>query len=119
MNDMPMNSDMGVREYLRGLGPFRLALAALAAILIVFSPSPEMETVRSGWGLVRTAVLPALGPVVFMVVLFDMLMSRVMMSDHQGAERARYRRALWFDTAVALLMLLAWAPFLLALFETR
>lgn len=104
-------------DYLRQIGALRLMLGLVALLLIVLSPAPGTETLRSGWGLVLTGVVPALGPVVFMVILFDMLMCRVLMSERQAEERRRYRHVLVYDAALLLLILLSWAPFLWALFN--
>lgn len=90
-------------------------LGVLVLIAIAFAPSPDVETQRSGWGLITTAVMPALGPIIFFVVLFDMLMSRVLMSDTTSEGRKRYKRALIYDGVLALVLLLSWLPFLLVL----
>jgi hypothetical protein len=102
---------------LRDIGALRLMLGVLVLMAVIFAPSPDVETQRSGWGLVATGVVPALGPIIFFVVLFDMLMSRVLMSDATAAGRRRYRLALMYDGALALVLLLSWLPFLLALLE--
>ena len=102
-------------NFLAGLGALRIMLGVLAIILMIFAPDPDVPTQRSGWGLFVTGVLPAVGPVVFMVLLLDAIMSRVLMIDKEGAERARYKRALWFNLAMAGLMLLSWLPMLMYL----
>lgn len=119
-----MNNDMNVvgasnpiLRVLRELGALRLMLGVLVLIAVVFAPSPDVETQRSGWGLVTTAVVPALGPIIFFVVLFDMLMCRVLMSDTTPAGRKRYRLALLYDGSLVLILLISWLPFLLALLE--
>lgn len=104
-----------LKQLLVDLGALRLLLGGLAVLMVVFAPSASIETQRSGWGLVVTGVLPALGPMVFMVLLLDMLMSRVFMADADTAGKRRYRRAILFDGAMALFILLSWLPFLLAL----
>lgn len=106
-----------VVRILRDLGALRLMLGVLVLMAVIFAPSPDVETQRSGWGLITTGVVPALGPIIFFVVLFDMLMSRVLMSDTTAAGRQRYRLALMYDGALALILLLSWMPFLLALLE--
>lgn len=108
-------SGTGLRQFVADVGALRLALYCLAAATIAFAGDPEFEAIRFGWALVTTLVIPALSPMVLMVLLFDMLMARVLMSDVQGAARARYRLVLKVDAAVVVLMLLAWGPFFLAL----
>ncbi|SRR5690606_18192808 len=112
-----VNTAGGLAQFARDVGPLRLMLGVLALIGAVFAPSPEMETVRSGWGLITTGVLPAIGPIVFMVLLLDMLMSRVLMIDTDADGHRRYRRALLYDGGLAVIMLVAWLPFLIYLAE--
>lgn len=95
------------------LGPLRLVLGVLALVLAVFAPAPGIETQLQGWGLITTSVLPALGPIVFFVLLLDMLMSRVLQVDTDAAGKRRYRTAILFDGGMALILLLSWLPFLL------
>lgn len=100
---------------LKDLGALRLMLGVLVLMAIVFAPSADVETQRSGWGLITTGVMPALGPIIFFVVLFDMLMSRVLMSDATAEGRKRYKRAIIYAGVLDLVLLLSWLPFLLAL----
>ena len=51
------------------------------------------------------------------VVLLDMLMTRIYMSDKAGAERARYRRILAAEAVAFALLVLAWIPFFAPLLE--
>jgi hypothetical protein len=102
-------------DFIADLGALRLMLGALGLLVIVFAPEPGVETQRSGLGLITTGVLPAMGPMVFMVLLLDAIMSRVLMIDKEGAVLRRYRRALWFNLGLAAAIILAWLPFILTL----
>ncbi|HEX5514080.1 MAG TPA: hypothetical protein VFY81_06770 [Gammaproteobacteria bacterium] len=115
MNNKSKSPRRTLKQATADLGALRLMLGALAVLMVVFAPSSSVEAQRSGWGLIATGVLPALGPMVFMVLLLDMLMSRVFMADADVTGKRRYRRAILFDGAMALLILLSWLPFLLAL----
>ncbi|NLO80439.1 MAG: hypothetical protein GX093_09080 [Xanthomonadaceae bacterium] len=115
MTDIAPDSRPSLARQLLEIGPLRLALGLSALVLAVFAPAPGIETRLEGWGLIATGVLPALGPIVFFALLLDMLMSRVLMSDTDAAGRRRYRTAMLFDGAMALVLLLAWLPFLLDL----
>jgi len=106
-----------ILDFLSELGALRILLALIALVAVAFAPVPGVASARAGWALVTTAVIPALGPVVFAVLLFDMLMSRVLMSDAEGEARRRYRRALAFDGVVVAVLLLSWLPFLIYLFS--
>jgi hypothetical protein len=114
MNSTSDSSSISV--FLRDIGALRLMLGLLGVIVVIFAPSPDAESQRTGWGLITTGVLPAIGPMVFMVLLLDMIMSRVLMADTDAAGKRRYRRALMFDGALALVILLSWLPFILSLF---
>lgn len=105
-----------MHRVLRELGPLRLGLYLLTAVTAVFAREPDMEAIRYGWQLITTLVVPALSPMVLMVLLFDMLMARVLMSDfEEGPRRARYRLVLKADALVVAMLLLAWLPFFLSL----
>lgn len=109
------SSQNPVIAFIAGLGALRLMLGALGLLVIVFAPEPGVEAQRSGLALITTGVLPAMGPMVFMVLLLDAIMSRVLMIDKEGAVLRHYRRALWFDLGLAAAIVLAWLPFLLTL----
>ncbi|KAB7619648.1 hypothetical protein [Alkalilimnicola sp. S0819] len=105
----------GLKRWLRDLGALRLALLFMGLVVVVFAADPDVEPVRHGWRLITTGVIPALSPMVVMVILFDMLMARVLMSDTEGRRRARYRRILKTDGIVVALIVLSWMPFFLSL----
>ena len=97
-----------VLKYLVGLGPLRLMLATAAIMIMIFRPASGTEAVYEGWAVFPTLLFPSLAPILFMVLLLDALMSRLLMSAKQGAEKARLQRALWTDLAVAGMSLLVW-----------
>jgi hypothetical protein len=97
--------------FLRTLGPLRLMLAFLTLTLVVLAPDADVREQREGWALVTTVVVPALSPMVLMVLFLDALMSRVWMADRSEAGRLRYRRILWLDLALGLLLVIAFIPY--------
>ncbi|MGI9303189.1 MAG: hypothetical protein ACR2RB_10840 [Gammaproteobacteria bacterium] len=100
---------------LRGLGPLRLMLGTLAVLLAVMALEPGSQSNYSGWQLITTTVIPACAPIVFMVLLLDVLMARVWLSDTAGPQRNRFRTVITVDLVLAGVMLLAWLPFFVAL----
>lgn len=114
---MNQDSPRSLWRFLADLGALRIILGLLAVLVIVFAPDPAVPTERAGWGLVTTGVMPALGPMIFMVVLLDAIMSRVLMVDKEGEALLRYKRALAFDLALAAAILISWLPFLIYLFS--
>jgi hypothetical protein len=98
------------RDFLNRLGVLRSLLAALALVIALGMPWADVSLSPEGWGLIRGIVLPASAPIVFMVVMLDLMMSQVMKAD---ADEAR-RRQLNFVSRVHLVLgaalLLSWLP---------
>jgi len=99
---------------LRQLGGLRVALGVLALVVVLLRPAAGTP-VYEGWALVATVLVPTLAPLIFLGLLLDLLMSRVMMIDASGAQRGHYRMVLWADFMLAALLAIAWAPFFMAL----
>jgi hypothetical protein len=101
---------------MKRLGPLRVALAALAALLVAAAPfAGASSTLIRGWALWPKVIAPALMPIVAQVLVLDMIMSRVIMAEKGEAERARARFVVRFELVLLVLLLTAWAPFLVAL----
>lgn len=102
-------------RFLGYVGPLRVLLYLLSLVLALAAGAAGGETAYQGWAVIPTLVVPALVPIVFFVLLLDVMMSAVFMVDKQGAERRRYRHLLGLDLAVWLVLTAAWLPFFLAL----
>lgn len=101
--------------WLSDLGPLRLMLALLVLLVILMAPAALGET-RLDWPFVLpTVIAPAVAPILFFVLMLDVLMTRVWMSGAEEAARARLRRALRFDLVVTAVLVAAWTPFFLRL----
>ena len=97
------------------LGPLRLMLALLVLLVVLLAPASFGE-MRLDWPMVMpTVVAPAVAPILFFVLMLDMLMTRVLMSSADAPGRARLRRAFWFDLGVTVLLVAAWGPFFMRL----
>lgn len=97
------------------LGALRIGLLLLAILTMALRPEAGTKVIYEGWPMVPTLLVPALAPLVFLGLLLDAMMTRVLMSDKEGAERARLRRAVTADLLVALAQGLVWVPFFMAL----
>jgi hypothetical protein len=104
-----------LKSLLAALGPLRSMLVGGILVLVLLRPWADGEMSYSGWSMVPTLIVPALVPILFFVLLLDMIMSRVFMVDAAGAERARFRRILWTEAGVLLILLVSWGSFFLAL----
>ena len=97
-----------VWSFLRGLGPLRIMLTSAVLIMMVLRPATGTEAVYEGWAVFPTLLFPTLTPILFMVLLLDALMSRLLMTAKQGSERLRLQRAMLTDLVVAGMSLLVW-----------
>jgi hypothetical protein len=98
-------------KFIKYIGPMRLALALFTFILIGMAPFAS-EASFSGWGAVVGTVAPSLTAIMLFVLPLDMMMSRIFMTDTEGAERLRYRRILWLEFFLIIALILAWRPFI-------
>jgi len=103
--------------WLNSLGPLRIGLVALAILVMAMAPRPGAPAVLEGTQMLSTLVAPALAPIVFMVLMLDALMGRVMMGSASGAERMRYRRIVMTNLAAGILLFLWWTPYFARLFR--
>lgn len=100
--------------YFRRLGPLRTALVATLALLVIMAPFAGEETASAGWRILPTLVAPALVPMLYFVVFFDIVMSRVVMSVEE--KRARYDTIFWTYIVLFAATALAWGPVFARLF---
>lgn len=112
---MPIAAMSPWLDRLKSLGPMRWFLLACALVLIVTVPAPGTRAVMHGPATLTTMVIPALAPIVLMVVLLDALMSAVFMIDKRGEPRARMKLALILNLACAGLLIAAWFPYFRAI----
>lgn len=104
-----------VSEALARYGILRSLLALAGVLFILFATQPGTVPVYSGWPMVSTLLVPVVAPMVFMLLLLDALMGRVLMTDMHGAERDRRRMSVLVNLLLAAGLLLFWLPYYLAL----
>ncbi len=97
------------RTTLIQVGPLRLGLALLIALCLplVFFADAQPE----GWRVIPVYVGPVLAVIFIWLLLLDMLMSRVLMSEQPPEKRVRYRLAMKLDAALLAAIFLFWGPF--------
>lgn len=101
--------------WLAQLGPLRITLLVCVALIIALAPAAGTPATYTGWGFVRTVLIPVLAPLLLMVVLLDALMVRIFMADAAGESRRRLRRLITLNLVVAVGLALYWLPYYLAL----
>jgi len=113
----PASSASPVGAWLYSLGVMRLGLLLLTALVIVGAPKPGTAAVLEGREVLTTVIAPALAPIVFMVLMLDALMGRVMLGSARGAERERYRRIVATNLIAGIFLFLWWTPYFARLFR--
>lgn len=107
----PRSASPGAR--LLDLGALRWALFLFTLFMILFAPPAGARAGAGGWSVFSTIVMPALMPLLFMVLLLDALMSAVFLKGtHLPAQRPRYRLSLAFNLVLLVALVVAWYPFL-------
>ena len=104
-------------QFLLGLGPLRWMLNGAGLILLLFRPAPGTEAVYEGTAVVQTLLFPALTPIIFMVLMLDALMTRVLLSDKEAQEQIRMRRAVRTDLIIGIALLVFWYPYFAKLLQ--
>ena len=93
------------------LGPLRALLAGLVIISVASAPFAGGEVVFTFPGVVSTLVAPPLAAMLMFLLLLDMLMTRLFLSDRSGVARQRLRRVLITEAILLAALVAAWAPF--------
>lgn len=111
----PKSSTDRHRSWFHDLGVMRIFLVLLVVIEIVGAPRPGTPPVYAGPEIWQTVMAPTFAPIVFMVVMLDALMGRVMLGSARGAERERYRRIVVVNLVAGIALFLWWVPYFAAI----
>ena len=88
----------------RLLGPLRLMLVVSVFVLIVLAPLVGSDVYYSGWKMGPTLIAPAVVPIFFFVILFDVLMCLVSRIDKPAIERQRFGSIVRIELVLLALM---------------
>ena len=91
------------------VGGLRVLLAAIVVFCLVMVFFADGD--GTGWRVIPVHAAPALVILTIWVLLFDMLMSSIFMSQKHGQERLRYRNLLLWDGFLIVALLVFWGPF--------
>ncbi len=100
---------------LNRLGALRILLMLPAVALLFAAPAPGTRPEYHGWGMILTLIVPTLAPMVFLVLLLDVMMSAVFMVDQRGAERTRLKYIVFFQLLLAAMLAAVWYPYFRAI----
>ena len=90
-------------------------LYAAGVFVIIFSPPPGTRVDVEWPAVVTTVVVPALAPLIFMVISFDLIMSRVVDRGSGENRTTTLPKFFWLGFGLALIILVRWLPYLLSL----
>ncbi len=74
-------------EKYKKIGTLRHMLHALAAAYILILPFSRPARILEGWDVFFGGIIPASAPLVFIVMMFDVMMCSIMKSDAEDPER--------------------------------
>jgi hypothetical protein len=103
------------KTILRTFGPLRFALITLVFLDMLFRPVPGVPVDYEGLRIISHLLAPVLSPILFMLILLDVMMSMIYRSDKQGSVRTHYLIIVLFELLLALLFFLYWLPYFQAL----
>ncbi len=98
------------------LGPLRslmLLAAAAASVGAFFAHGGEYDPMS--WAIVPNAIAPTVAGTLLFLMPLEMLMTRVFMSEMEGAARGRLQRILRIEAVAYVVLLATWVPFVWSL----
>ena len=100
------------------LGTLRLMLVVSVFALIALAPLVGSDVFYSGWKMGPTLIAPAVVPIFFFVILFDVLMCLVCRVDKSAIERQRFESIVRVELVLLALMVALWVPAFYRLLDT-
>ena len=97
------------------LGLLRICLLGLGIVDTLLGPEPGTYAVTEGLEVIPTLIAPAAAPIIMMVILFDVLMSKIRASDAGGEESKKFKRIMWTELLVVAFMAAGWLPYFLTI----
>ena len=96
---------------IRTFGPLRMGLLSLVFIDMLLRPVPGASYSFEGLSIVPDLLAPVLSPILFMLLLLDVLMSLVYRSDKSGELRKHYLYIILFEFGLAIAFISWWIPY--------
>ena len=104
-----------MKNLIRTFGPLRIALIALVILDMLLRPVPGSEINYEGMRVVSDLLAPVLSPILFMLLLLDVMMAMIYRSDKEGKIRNQYLFIVLFELVMAIGFILYWIPYFRAL----
>lgn len=108
---------MSLARLFDDLGALRTVLLVCTVTLIALAPFADGEVHLHDARLLTSVVAPALMVIFVFVLMLDITMTRIFSIDTTPERRAGMRRAVRIECLALLMLLAAWTPFTLRLFQ--
>jgi len=102
---------------LKSLGLLRFLLLFSVVVLILSAPFVGEKTILHGWQMITSVIFPVMVPMYFFILPLDMTMCGIMMQDKPEQIKLKYKRIIWLEIILLIVLLLAWLPFVYRLFN--
>jgi hypothetical protein len=102
-----MNLDQALHQ-IGEMGLLRNLLHILAIFFILVLPFSEPKRILEGWDLFLGGIVPATAPLIFVVMMFDVMMCQIMKGDGPEENRARYTRIVRTHLALGIILISLW-----------
>jgi len=106
-----------LKTILTYMKPLRVAFAVIAILVAVFAADAGTKANYHGVQVLLTLILPALTPLVFLVLLLDALMNRVWLVDAAEQDVPRFRTVMRIDLLLAALIFIRWIPYFVEIWQ--
>ncbi len=97
-------------EFKQQFGILRRLLLASSLLCLLLIPWMDTSLPTVGWGIFFGAALPAIIPLLVMLLCLDAIMARVMASNMEPASKQALHKISILNIIVAIVLLLAWLP---------
>jgi len=97
--------------------PLRVVLAIFAILIAVFAADAGTKADYEGGQVILTLILPALTPIIFLVLLLDALMNRVWLIDAAATDTTKYRNLIRINLVLAALVFIRWIPYFIEIWR--
>lgn len=97
--------------------PLRVILCLMGIVTAIFALKAGTKTSYEGIEVLRTLVLPALTPLVFLVIMLDALMNRVWLIDAKNENINKFRNIMRVDLIIAAFILVRWIPYFIEIWQ--
>lgn len=105
------------QQFVEQMKPLRLLLALFAIIIAIFAAKAGTSASYEGLDAITTLVIPALTPLIFLVLLLDALMNRVWLIDATEESEQKYRNIIQVDLILAGIIFIRWIPYFISIWQ--